>query len=167
MSDGTRETARDHPGVIAPPPLIALVTVIAGLVMDWQVPFFFLGNYFSWTVRLAVGGALVVAGVMLAMAAESRFRSAGTNVMPWKPALALATGGVYQWVRNPMYVGLGLAVAGIGIGLGSEWTLILLVPAAWVLHNGVVLREERYLEAKFGEAYRQYTMSVPRYGWPR
>jgi protein-S-isoprenylcysteine O-methyltransferase Ste14 len=167
MSEQKSQAARDNAGVIAPPPVIALATVFGGLVMDWEVPFFVLGPYFSWPVRLSLGGLLIAAGVVLAMAAERRFRSVGTNVPPWKPALALATGGIYQWLRNPMYVGLGLMVAGIGIGLGSEWTLILLAPAAWLMHNGVVLREERYLEAKFGDDYRHYKASVPRYGWPR
>jgi protein-S-isoprenylcysteine O-methyltransferase Ste14 len=158
-------TATDTAGVIAPPPLIALATVILGLVLDWQVPLFVLGNYFSWTVRLLVGGALIAAGTLLALAAERSFRRVGTNVPPWQPALALATDGVYRWLRNPMYVGLGLIVAGIGIALGSDWTLLLLVPAAWLLHVGVVLREERYLEAKFGDDYRRFKASVPRYGW--
>ena len=39
------------------------------------------------------------------------------------------------------------------------------VPAVLVLHYGVVLREERYLEAKFGAPYLAYKQSVPRYGW--
>jgi protein-S-isoprenylcysteine O-methyltransferase Ste14 len=40
-----------------------------------------------------------------------------------------------------------------------------MVPALIILHYGVVLREERYLERKFGEAYRLHKASVPRYGW--
>ena len=35
-----------------------------------------------------------------------------------------------------------------------------------MMHFGVVKREERYLEAKFGDAYRSYRAQVPRYGWP-
>jgi protein-S-isoprenylcysteine O-methyltransferase Ste14 len=61
---------------------------------------------------------------------------------------------------------LALVVAGIGVVLGSDWTLVMLVPAALVIHFGVVKREERYLAAKFGEPYRQYMNTVPRYGWP-
>jgi protein-S-isoprenylcysteine O-methyltransferase Ste14 len=42
----------------------------------------------------------------------------------------------------------------------------MLVAAALTLHFGVVKREERYLTAKFGEAYLRYKETVPRYGWP-
>jgi protein-S-isoprenylcysteine O-methyltransferase Ste14 len=63
-----------------------------------------------------------------------------------------------------MYVGLLLLVGGLGIALASDWTLVLLVPTALLLHHGVVLREERYLEAKFGEPYRRYMATVPRWG---
>ena len=48
--------------------------------------------------------------------------------------------------------------------LASDWTLILLVPTGIVLHYGVVLREERYLERLFGEDYLRYKESVPRWG---
>ena len=67
-------------------------------------------------------------------------------------------------MRNPMYVGLLLLVGGFGIAFASDWTLVLLVPLALLLRNGVVLREERYLEDKFGEDYRRYKASVPRWG---
>jgi protein-S-isoprenylcysteine O-methyltransferase Ste14 len=70
-------------------------------------------------------------------------------------------------MRNPMYVGAIVILAGIAATLASDWMAILLVPTAFVLHSGVVRREERYLEARFGEDYRRYKASVPRYGWPR
>jgi protein-S-isoprenylcysteine O-methyltransferase Ste14 len=59
-----------------------------------------------------------------------------------------------------------LIVAGLAIVLASDWTFVLLVPAALILHFGVVAREERYLQAKFGESYHVYMSKVPRYGLP-
>jgi protein-S-isoprenylcysteine O-methyltransferase Ste14 len=41
--------------------------------------------------------------------------------------------------------------------------LILIFPACVILHFAVVVREERYLEQKFGDAYRHYKARVPRY----
>jgi len=54
----------------------------------------------------------------------------------------------------------------LSIALGSDWMLILLVPMAVILHFGVVKREERYLETRFGENYHAYLNRVPRYGLP-
>jgi protein-S-isoprenylcysteine O-methyltransferase Ste14 len=62
-----------------------------------------------------------------------------------------------------MYTAMMVFITGFAIALGSDWMLVLVVPAALVLHLGVVKREERYLEAKFGESYREYTRRVPRH----
>ena len=160
------DTAADNPGVIAPPPLIALATVVVGVALDWVLPVYVLDVLFLFWTRVTVGLILIAAGAALAIAARRTFVRIGTNVQPWKPSLRLASIGVYTYLRNPMYVGLALIVAGIAIALASDWTLVLLIPAALVMHYRVVLREERYLEEKFGDAYRRYKQIVPRYGWP-
>jgi protein-S-isoprenylcysteine O-methyltransferase Ste14 len=116
-----------------------------------------------WT-RGFVGGVVLTAGVALAMAGRERFREAGTNVEPWNPAVRVVTAGVYQYVRNPMYVGLMLMVGGLGVALASDWALVMIVPLALTLRNGVVLREEFYLERKFGDEYRRFKARVPRWG---
>jgi protein-S-isoprenylcysteine O-methyltransferase Ste14 len=163
MSDG-REGA-DTPGVIAPPPLIALAAVLLGVVADWLWPIDGLDSVLNWPVRIGLGGALFVGGGVLVVVGEQAFKRVGTNVPPWRPALALATGGIYAHVRNPMYVGAIILLAGIAVALASDWLALLLVPTALLLHFGVVRREERYLEVRFGEDYRRYKASVPRYGW--
>jgi protein-S-isoprenylcysteine O-methyltransferase Ste14 len=157
---------RDIPGVIAPPPLIALAALLLGLALDWLLPSFILrGVLFFWT-RLVIGAILIAAGATMGIVAERTFLQAGTNIDPRKPARLLVTGGIFAWVRNPMYVSLLLLTAGLAIALASDWTLVVLVPAALILHFGVVMCEERYLETKFGESYRMYRSKVPCYGLP-
>ena len=163
---GQREGA-DNAGVIAPPPLIGLATLVLGFLADWLFPMTILRDALNWPARIAIGAVLFVVGGIAVLAAKRAFGRAGTNVPPWEPTLALATSGIYERVRNPMYVGAILMLAGIAIGFASEWILMLLIPTALILHYGVVLREERYLEAKFGEDYRAYKARVPRYGLPR
>jgi protein-S-isoprenylcysteine O-methyltransferase Ste14 len=163
MSDGREGT--DTPGVIAPPPLIALAALLLGVAADWLWPMDGLDSVLNWPARIGLGGPLFVGGGILVVVGEQVFKRVGTNVPPWRPALALATTGIYAHLRNPMYVGAMLLLAGIAVALASDWLAILLVPTAALLHFGVVRREERYLEAKFGEDYRRYMASVPRYGW--
>src|ERR1017187_5132256 len=162
----TMTEARDSAGVIAPPPLIALAAVLLGLALDWLLPAHLFMGLLLWAGGILLGVVLIAGGAALAIPAMRGFRSAGTHVEPWKPSLALVTDGIFSWLRNPMYVGLALIVAGLGIALASDWTLVMLVPAMLMLHFGVVKREERYLEAKFGDAYRAYKERVPRYGIP-
>ncbi len=88
---------------------------------------------------------------------------AGTNVNPREPTTALVVSGPFRFSRNPLYVALTLMYAGLAVVANAFWVLVLLVPVLLVLHSGVVRREERYLEAKFGEAYRQYRARVRRY----
>jgi protein-S-isoprenylcysteine O-methyltransferase Ste14 len=159
-------SAGDSPGVLVWPPLVALAALAFGFLLDWVAPLFILRVLLSFEWRLVIGILLFAGGIALAVSSAQLFRRMGTNVNPAQPALRLVTTGVYEYIRNPMYVGLGLSVAGIGVAFASDWTLALLFPAAFVIHFGVVLREEAYLSRKFGEAYRRYTDSVPRYGWP-
>jgi protein-S-isoprenylcysteine O-methyltransferase Ste14 len=157
---------RDNAGVIAPPPLIALAAVLLGLALDWLLPAYVLTVLLSFWERVFIAVILIGAGAALAIPALLGFRLAGTHVEPWKASTVLVTGGVFGRLRNPMYVGLTLLLSGLSIVLASDWMLVMTIVFMPVIHFGVVKREERYLEAKFGDAYRAYKASVPRYGIP-
>jgi protein-S-isoprenylcysteine O-methyltransferase Ste14 len=89
----------------------------------------------------------------------------GTNVNPLRPTTALAMEGIFNWTRNPIYVGGTTAMIGIAFLFALDWLLVLVVPSLLVLHFAVVKREEEYLMRKFHEEYRRYTTRVPRYLW--
>ena len=77
---------------------------------------------------------------------------AGTNVNPSQPALTIVRKGPYRFTRNPMYLALCLLQVALGFFLNDWISLLFVIPLALVLHYGVILREERYLEAKFGSS---------------
>ena len=157
---------RNNAGVIAPPPLLALAVIVIGIALDWLLPAYVLSLLLSLEDRIVIGVLLIVIGLGLAVSALGLFRSAKTHAEPWKPSTALVTEGIFKWLRNPMYVGVTLILAGLSILLASDWMLVMTIVFVPVIHFGVVKREERYLTAKFGEAYRRYMAAVPRYGWP-
>jgi protein-S-isoprenylcysteine O-methyltransferase Ste14 len=159
------EPAQDSARVIAPPPLIGLGALLIGLALDWILPAHVVTAVLPLWTRLVLGGVLVVGGFALMQSAKRAFQQLGTEVKPWLPSTQIVASGPYRRMRNPMYVAGVLIIAGLAIALASDWILVMLVPTAVVLHYGVVLREERYLERKFGDAYRQYREAVPRYGW--
>src|ERR1700730_14056168 len=74
-------------------------------------------------------------------------------------------GLLYAWTRNPMYLGGAIALLGIAIGCALDWVPLLLVLSLPLVHYGIILREERYLEREFGDEYRCYRKKVPRYWW--
>jgi protein-S-isoprenylcysteine O-methyltransferase Ste14 len=150
---------RDVPGVIAPPPLIYLAGLAAGLVLEALLPSASLPGLLRWPL----GIVLVVVGLALALSFERAFRRAGTAVEPWKPTTAIVTSGPYRFTRNPAYVGMALAYAGIAILAGALWPFVTLVPTLVVLDRAVIAREERYLARKFGDEYLRYKARVRRW----
>ncbi len=156
MTDNSKQ---DAPGVIARPPLIYLGFLALGLGLDWLWPYPLLPE--AW--RYILGGALIGLGIALALASFRHFRAAGTAVDPLKPSTAILTDGPYRISRNPIYIGLTAAYAGVGIAADAPWVWVLLLPTLVVMHYGVIAREERYLERKFGKEYLDYKAHVRRW----
>lgn len=108
---------------------------------------------------------MILAGVLLAATGRRTLVRLGTNVSPLQPTTALATDGVFSWTRNPLYSGGTLVMFGLAVAFALDWLLLLILPSMLTLHFGVVRREEEYLEGKFGNQYRRYKATVPRYGF--
>jgi protein-S-isoprenylcysteine O-methyltransferase Ste14 len=158
------DTSRDTPGVIIFPPLVPLSVLVAGIVLDSLVPLDLLAHV-PFQVRIVAGAIAFVVGIGVVIGANRIFRRIGTNARPSKPSLALATNGVFTWTRNPMYFGGSLALFGIAIGFALDWVLLLMIVSLPLVHYGIILREESYLQRKFGDEYRRCKAKVPRYWW--
>jgi protein-S-isoprenylcysteine O-methyltransferase Ste14 len=153
--------APDVAGVIALPPLIFLAFLVAATVLEAVVPLPLLAGHAL--ARYLAGAALAVCGVVLIAMGTSRFVAAGTNIPPSLPTTALVVDGIYGRTRNPLYLGTTLIYLALSVAAGSLWAIALVVPLLWVINVGVIAREERYLERKFGDAYRAYKGRVRRW----
>lgn len=151
----------DSPQVRFPPPFVYAGMLLLGLGIGRL-----LGDP---TIGLDImaaniaGMALCICGFGLIVAALLRFRRAGTNPEPWRQTTAFVASGVYRWTRNPMYLGMALIFAGLALIFDSLATLLLLPFTVILIDRQVIAREERYLEAKFGDDYRAYTEKVRRW----
>ncbi len=150
---------QDTAGIIAPPPLIYLSGGLAGWLLNKLYPLPFLPTAVTWPV----GGLLMVYGVLCAGFAFRAMRRARTPVDPYSPTTAIVMEGPYRFTRNPLYLALTLFYLALASIMNSAWPLLLLPLVLLAIHHGVVAREERYLEQKFGEAYLQYKAKVRRW----
>jgi len=112
---------------------------------------------------VSVGIILLVIGSAIIVMTRRHFSQAGQPTNPGIPTTKLITTGIFSWSRNPLYLGGVVAVIGLGALLNSLWLLILLVPTIAAVHFILIVPEEQYLEAKFGEPYHQYVRSVRRW----
>jgi protein-S-isoprenylcysteine O-methyltransferase Ste14 len=148
----------DNAGVIVRPPVLYVAALAAMLVLRWfwRLPIF--GGVAFWP-----GLALVALAVGLLIWGRQTLVAGGTNVDPSLPSTAIVTSGPYRFSRNPLYVGLAVVYLGLALALDTWWGIVLLALVLIVMHQGVIQREERYLERKFGDGYRQYRAAVRRY----
>jgi protein-S-isoprenylcysteine O-methyltransferase Ste14 len=150
----------DIPHVLAPPPVFFLGAVALGMALQavWPLPLF----AHSLMARV-VGGCLILGGLALSGAVMYHFGRAVTPVIPWKETRRLVVSGPYRFSRNPDYVGQALLAGGLGLLFAAPWVLLVLVLSLLLVRYGVIAREERYLERRFGEEYRRYCSRVRRW----
>lgn len=149
----------DNPGVIAPPPLIYLGGIALGIIADsfWPIQIPMIPGQ-RWIAGLAGAVGFVLSGWSVL-----EFIRHGTHPDPRHPTTTLITRGPYRFSRNPIYVAFTLMHLGVGFWSGKAWILAGLLPALLLIHFGVVRREERYLERKFGEPFEAYRQQVRRW----
>ncbi|GAC1646241.1 MAG: isoprenylcysteine carboxylmethyltransferase family protein [Ktedonobacteraceae bacterium] len=153
---------QDNPGVVAPPPLIYAGGLAIGLLFQRLLPMKLLPRT-SRSITLTLGSTCISLALTILFLGIRQMRNAHTNVNPTHPATTIVTEGPFRFTRNPLYLGLLLLYLGITFVVNSLWTMLFL-PAVLVLMNvGVIAREERYLERKFGASYLTYKQSVRRW----
>jgi protein-S-isoprenylcysteine O-methyltransferase Ste14 len=138
--------------VVAPGTVVGL---IPWLVTRWELP----DSTAVWPIVLGV--LLIVAGLMPAVHAFVQFAKAGGTPMPLAPPERLVVNGFNRYVRNPMYVGLLIAILGQALLFGSPG-LVLYAVVVWIITASFVRwYEEPTLSHRYGAEYEEYRRNVP------
>lgn len=149
----------DNPGVVAPPPLIYLGSLVLGLLLNRMFPVPFLprgmARVLGWS--LLGGGALLMSWFVWTM------RRADTPIDPRESVSNLVTDGPFRYTRNPGYLSMMFIYAGLTSLANALWAILLLPATLVAIQRGVIEREERYLERKFGDEYLRYKARVRRW----
>ena len=135
-----------------------LVAIILHLVVPIRLP----GGWLK-SALIPAGVILIVAGVSLVVFARREFARYGQPTDPGLPTGKIISTGVFSISRNPLYLGGVFILSGISVVFNLSWGLILLVPSLVACQTILIAPEERYLSARFGEQYREYSATVQRW----
>jgi protein-S-isoprenylcysteine O-methyltransferase Ste14 len=150
---------QDNPGINVPPPLIYVVPLILGLLLDRGARLPFLPR----SAARGLGWPLIGGAVVLNIWFLRTIRDAEVPIRTDKPVPRLTTEGPFRYSRNPSYLALAMLYAGIAVLRNSLWAILLLLVVLGVIQREVIGREEHYLERTFGEEYLAYKRRVRRW----
>lgn len=109
------------------------------------------------------GALVLIGGVLIAVIASRQFAAVGTNIVPLTRSSALVTRGAFALTRNPMYLGMLLALVGIAIVLNKPWPWLVPCVFITILHFRFIRHEEGLMAQTFGEADLQCKQRVRRW----
>jgi protein-S-isoprenylcysteine O-methyltransferase Ste14 len=134
---------------------VVIVGVVPWWITGWRV-----GR--TWLPVAVLGVILVAAGTVVLLHAFARFVTEGGGTpAPVAPPTKLVVGGIYRFVRNPIYVALVVAIIGQALILGSL-RLWIYAAGTWLVTAAFVRwYEEPILRAQFGDDYDEYRRAVP------
>lgn len=150
---------KDNAGVRIPPPICFLFFLVIGILLssDW------IDGTIGPLYQLAVGGIPACIGLFFIISEARSHKKSGSNVEPWKPTTTIIDTGLYAYSRNPIYVGMTITYLGVTVASWSIGALLLLPLCLLVIHHFVIVKEEVYLEDKFGDEYLRYKSRVRRW----
>jgi protein-S-isoprenylcysteine O-methyltransferase Ste14 len=142
-----------------------VVSIIFVSIWTWFVPRWVAGNDAFENARPA-GWIIIALGVVIAFgcALEFAWQGIGTPA-PFDPPRRLVISGLYRWVRNPMYVGLGVILLGEAITFPRlTITMLVMIATLWLATTIFIITfEEPTLRSKFGDDYAAYYSNVRRW----
>jgi protein-S-isoprenylcysteine O-methyltransferase Ste14 len=137
---------------------------VAGLAPWWITRWRMQPPLLGFSGFRVIGALMIAAGIAIVLDSFARFALQGLGTpAPILPTRHLVVSGLYQYVRNPMYVGVFWIVLGQGLLLGNGRLLAYGVLLWLGFHLFIVGYEEPTLRRSFGPEYEAFRRNVPRW----
>jgi len=173
----------DHAQVISYPPMIMLFSI------NLSVSFYILGSHIDFIERIVLFNAnfldlinstvfsllgihifnrssglfFMFLSIVIISLAVKQFTNIEEDPNPATSSKSIIAVGIYNWTRNPMYLGLVIFQFGLGCAFISSEIISFSLLTLTIFNYFVVKREEEYLEKKFGDTYLVYKKRVRRW----
>ncbi len=144
------------------PPLIqATACILAMWLLSRYLPLI----SFELIFRPAISAFISAIGGLIAVAGIISFRQAKTTVDPRTPdkTSELVIVGIYNYTRNPMYLGLLLVLIALAVLFGAMSSFLPVPIFIWIMNRLQIEPEEETLAELFGESYGEYKLKVRRW----
>jgi protein-S-isoprenylcysteine O-methyltransferase Ste14 len=142
------------------PPYLVITSLISSLTLEYLYPVAFTTGS---SIQFFLGLVIIIFSIILFYCTFIIFKSNAENPHPRSVTTQLFLGGTYKYSRNPIYLAFVLMLIGCSICFNSVWYLVFAILELILLHFGVILPEEKYLEKEFDKVYLEYKNSVRRW----
>ena len=138
------------------------VPFLVGIGLHFAIPFSLPPGILR-QVLIALGIVLLIIGLGFIVLARREFAHYRQPTDPGQPTSKIVKTGVFSISRNPLYLGGVIVFLGIALLLNMLWALITLLLSTILCLYVLIIPEEKYLAAKFGREYKDYTATVHRW----
>lgn len=138
------------------------VPFLASIALQFFIPFS-LPQGIIRQALIPVGIVLIMTGIGVVVSARREFARYGQPTDPGHPTSKIVKTGMFSVSRNPLYLGACILLLGIALVLNMLWSIVMLLLSVALCHYVLIIPEEKYLAAKFGEEYQEYTRTVRRW----
>jgi protein-S-isoprenylcysteine O-methyltransferase Ste14 len=138
------------------------IPFLISIAIHFVVPFSLSQGIFR-QVLIPVGIILIIIGIGFVVLARHEFSYFNQPTDPGHPTSKVVNTGVFGISRNPLYLASVIIFLGLALALNMFWALVMLLFSIIICLYILIIPEEQYLAAKFGEEYKEYTASVHRW----
>lgn len=141
------------------PPILLLISSFLMILLHFIVPFQIVVHYpFNYW-----GIILMILGLTIAKKVSVTFSKIDTEIHTFKKPRQIVTNGLFQYSRNPIYLGFVIALIGLNIVLGSFTPLIVVLIFIFLTNHWYISCEEKNMKEEFGQEYENYKKKVRRW----